>query len=188
MAVAALALCAATVADADLEAGRRKAELCAACHGPAGNSVNPAVPSIAGQPAQFLSTELFLFRQGMRKDPQMSAIAAGLSNGDLNDLAEYFSSEKLAPPKHRTAPENAAAGPVLAKKYNCVECHGRQLLGQQHIPRLAGQQPDYLLAQLKGFKAGTRADIDGYMTQMAQPLSDKDIEVLVDYIAGLGAP
>jgi cytochrome c553 len=40
-------------------------------------------------------------------------------------------------------------------------------------------------AQLRGFKAGTRADIDGYMTQMAQPLSDKDSEVLVDYLAGL---
>jgi cytochrome c553 len=187
IALAALALSAATLAGADPAAGRRKAEACAACHGPAGNSVNPAVPSIAGQPAQFLSTELFLFREGTRKDPQMSAIAGGLSNADLNDLAQYFSSEKLAPPKHFTAPDNAAAGPVLAKKYNCVECHGRELLGQQHIPRLAGQQPNYLLAQLKGFKAGTRADIDGNMTSAAQLLSDQDINVLVDYLAGLNA-
>jgi cytochrome c553 len=59
------------------------------------------------------------------------------------------------------------------------------LLGQQHIPRLAGQQPGYLLAQLKGFKAGKRADIDGNMTSAAQALSDKDIEVLADYLAGL---
>jgi len=185
IAFAALALGAASLAEADREAGRRKAEVCAACHGPAGNSVDPAVPSIAGQPAQFISTELFLFREGNRKDPQMSPIAAGLSNGDLNDLAEYFAAEKPAPPKHRTASENAAAGPALAHQFNCVQCHGRELLGQQHIPRLAGQQPGYLLTQLKGFKAGTRADIDGNMTSAAHALSDQDIEVLVDYLAGL---
>jgi len=187
IAFAALALGAASVAWADREAGRRKAEVCAACHGPTGNSLNPVVPSIAGQPAQFISTELFLFREGTRKDPQMSPIAASLSNGDLSDLAEYFAAEKLAPPKHRTAPENAAAAPALAHKFNCVQCHGPELLGQQHIPRLAGQQPDYLLAQLRGFKAGTRADIDGNMTSAAQALSGQDIEVLVDYLAGLDA-
>jgi cytochrome c553 len=187
IAFAALALGAANLAGADREAGRRKAEVCAACHGPAGNSVDPAVPSIAGQPAQFVSTELFLFREGNRKDPQMSPIAAGLSNGDLNDLAEYFAAEKPAPPKHRSASQNAAAGPALAHQFNCVQCHGRELLGQQHIPRLAGQQPDYLLAQLRGFKAGTRADIDGNMTSAAHALSDQDIEVLADYLAGLDA-
>jgi len=187
IAFAALALGAASLAAADREAGRRKAEVCAACHGPAGNSANPAVPSIAGQPAQFVSTELFLFREGNRKDPQMSPIAAGLSNGDLNDLAEYFAAEKLGPPKHRSAPQNAAAGPALAHQFNCVQCHGGELLGQQHIPRLAGQQPDYLLAQLRGFKAGTRADIDGNMTSAAHALSDRDIEVLADYLAGLDA-
>jgi len=187
IAFAALALGAASVAGADREAGRRKAEVCAACHGPAGNSVDPAVPSIAGQPAQFVSTELFLFREGNRKDPRMSPIAAGLSNGDLNDLAAYFAAEKPAPPKHRSAPGNAAAGPALARKFNCVQCHGPELLGQQHIPRLAGQQPDYLLAQLRGFKAGTRADIDGNMTSAAHALSDQDIQVLADYLAGLNA-
>jgi cytochrome c553 len=182
---AALALGAASLAWADREAGRLKAEVCFACHGPAGNSVNPAVPSIAGQPAQFIATELFLFREGNRKDPQMSPIAAGLSNGDLNDLAEYFAAGKPAPPKHRTAPENAAAAPALAHKFHCVQCHGPELLGQQHIPRLAGQQLDYLLAQLKAFKAGARADIDGNMTSAAQALSDQDVQILADYLAGL---
>ena len=172
---------------ADIEAGRQKAAACAECHGTDGNSTDPAVPSIAGQPAQFLSTELFFFREGYRKNPQMSPATTNFSNADLNDLGAYFSSLKMASPKHRTATENGAAGPDLTKKFRCVQCHGPALQGQQHIPRIAGQQPDYLRAQLKGFKRGTRADIDGYMTQMAQPLSDKDIEVLVDYLAGLGA-
>jgi cytochrome c553 len=69
-----------------------------------------------------------------------------------------------------------------------VQCHGPALLGLQHIPRLAGQQFEYLKTQLRGFKAQTRADLDGNMTSAAQALTDKDIDVLVDYLAGLGAP
>ena len=115
----------------------------------------------------------------------MSPVAAGLSNAEMNDLAAYFATVKAAPPRHRTAADNAKAGAELAQKFHCSQCHGPLLLGQQHIPRLAGQQPDYLRAQLKSFKAGTRADMDGNMTSAAQPLTDKDIDVLVDYLAGL---
>lgn len=183
-ATAALFVCAAPAAD--IEAGRAKAQVCAACHGADGNSSNPAIPSLAGQPAQMIATQLFQFREGNRKNEQMAPMAANLSNSDMNNLAAYFASLKPAPPAHRTAAENAAAGPALTKKFNCVQCHGPNLHGQQHIPRLAGQQHDYLLAQLRLFKVGKRADMDGNMTAAAQQLSDKDIEVLADYISGLG--
>ena len=162
-------------------------QLCAACHGPEGNSTQPAMPSLAGQPAQFISTQLFQFREGNRKDPQMTPVAKPLSNAAMNELARYFSRQKPAAPSHKTRPENAAAGRELAERFNCVQCHGPALAGVQHIPRLAAQQYEYLKTQLKGFKAQTRADLDGNMTSAAQPLSDKDIEVLADYLAGLGS-
>jgi cytochrome c553 len=162
-------------------------QACVACHGPAGNSTNPAVPAIAGQPAQFISTALFLYRQGSRKDPQMTPVAAGLTNAEMNELADFFSKQKAAAPSHKTSPDNAAAGKRLAEKHNCVQCHGPALMGLQHIPRLAGQQLEYLRVQLRAFKAQTRADIDGNMSAAAQPLSDKDIEILADYLAGLDA-
>jgi len=116
----------------------------------------------------------------------MSAMAEKLSNAEMNELATYFSKQKAAAPRHKSKPENAAAGPGLGKKFNCSQCHGPQLLGQQHIPRIAGQQYEYLLTQLKGFKAQTRADIDGNMTSAAQALTPQDIEALADYLAGLG--
>jgi len=175
-------------AAADIEAGKQKAQVCVACHGPADNSTNPVMPSLAGQPAQFISIELFQFREGNRKDAQMTPMAANLSNADMNDLAAYFSAQKPEPPTHKTDPANAAVAPDLAKQLHCSQCHGPALLGQQHIPRLAGQQFDYLKTQLRGFKAGTRADLDGNMTSAAQALTDKDIDVLTDYLAGLGAP
>ena len=166
----------------------RKALTCVVCHGPGGNSTDPATPSLAGQPAQSTALQLFMFRQGNRKDPQMSPMASGLSNADMNELAAYFSRQKPAAPSHKTAPENAAGGRRLAEQHHCVQCHGPALLGLQHIPRLAGQQFAYLRAQLRGFKARTRADFDGNMTSAAELLSEKDIEVLVDYLSGLTLP
>jgi cytochrome c553 len=172
----------------DADTGRKKAQVCAVCHGPGGNSANPLVPTLAGQPQQFIVTQLFMFREGKRKDAQMSAFAASLSNADLNDLAAYFSAQPHAPLPHASAPETAAAGRRIAEQHNCVACHARNLMGQQHIPRLAGQQTEYLRTQLRGFKASTRFDMDGNMTSAAQALSDADIDILADYLSGLGEP
>jgi cytochrome c553 len=175
-------------ARADAEAGRQKAQVCFACHGPSGNSANPAIPTLAGQPQQFIVTQLFMFRDGKRKDAQMSPFAANLSNADLNDLAAYFSAQPHAAPNRATSPETVVAGRRITEQQNCVACHAKNLMGQQHIPALAGQQFEYLRTQLRGFKASTRFDMDGNMTSAAQALSDADIEILADYLAGLGAP
>ena len=170
---------------ADAAAGQKKAQVCVACHGPNGNSTNPAMPALASQPQQFIVTQLFMFREGNRKDPQMSPVAAKLTNADLNDLAAFFSAQKRLASGQKVSPEKAKAGGQLAQKYNCVQCHGPQLYGQQHIPRLAGQQAEYLRVQLRGFKAQTRFDMDGNMPSAAQPLSPADIDLLAEYISGL---
>jgi cytochrome c553 len=185
---AALMLCVGAAGAADAEAGKQKAVLCEACHGPEGNSIIPANPSIAGQPGQFITTALFFFREGNRKDPQMSPIAAPLSNAEMNDLAAYFSSLKPMTGKRKASDEALAAGPAMSQKFMCTQCHGPQLRGTQHIPGIAGQQMEYLKTQLTLFKAQKRADIDGNMTSAAQVLSAKDIEILADYISGIGAP
>ena len=175
-------------AAAGVEEGRAKAEVCVACHGPGGNSVNPVWPSIAAQPRQFIVSALFQFREGKRKNELMSPMAANLSNADMNDLAAYFSAQKLVPTGVKTTPDNAAAGARLAAQHNCTACHAANLMGQQHIPRIAGQQAVYLRDQLRSFKASTRADMDGVMTSAAQALTLPDIDILADYLAGLAPP
>lgn len=170
---------------ADIEPIATKAAVCAACHGAQGNSTNPVIPSLAGQPKQFITTQLIMFREGNRKDPQMSPMAANLGNADINDFGTYFSAQTPAPPAHQTDPDKIAASRRLTEQNHCVSCHGPELKGQQHIPRLAGQQAVYLRTQLRGFKASTRFDMDGVMTSAAQALSEKDIEILAEYLAGL---
>jgi cytochrome c553 len=170
---------------ADGEAGRHKAEVCVPCHGASGNSTNPAIPSLAGQPPLYTYYQLLLFRQQQRSDPQMAPFVANLSDADMQDIAAYYAGQTPAVLPGANDPAQAAAGQKLVKAYYCDSCHAPGLVGQQHIPRLAGQQYAYLVKQLRAFKAQTRADMDGSMTMAAQPLSAEDIETLAHYMAHL---
>jgi cytochrome c553 len=163
----------------------QKAQVCVSCHGAGGNAALPNIPNIAQQPKQFLVSALYQFREGKRKNDMMAPVTAGLSNADLNELAAYFSSQKLTPPKSTLTPEQLAVGVELTQKNNCIACHAKDLSGQQHIPRLAGQRQEYVKAQLTSFHNSTRFDMDGVMTSAAQALTDKDIEALAIYVAGL---
>ncbi|MDX1594843.1 MAG: cytochrome c [Gammaproteobacteria bacterium] len=78
----------------DVAAGRAKAAVCAACHGPEGISANPQWPNLAGQKDLYLIKQLKAFRDGTRVDPLMSAQAQPLSDQDIEDLAAYYSSLK----------------------------------------------------------------------------------------------
>lgn len=172
---------------ADVEPGGKKAEPCAACHGPNGNATIPGTPSLAGMPAFYTHWQLIMYRDGRRRDPQMSPFAINLSDGDMADLAAYYAAQ---PPRRRPAAidaARAAAGRPLAEAQHCTSCHGPGLLGQQAVPRLAGQDFDYLLKRLRGYKAKTTSDLDGMMTMVAQPLTDTDVENLTHFMASLGA-
>ncbi len=129
-----------------------------------------------------------MFREGQRKNEQMTPFAAKLSNADLNDLAQYYSAQKLTPPTRRPEGDIVARGRAVTENNNCVACHTPTLVGQQHIPRLAGQHKPYLLEQLKAFKASTRADLDGTMTSAAQGLALDELEMVAEYLATFVAP
>jgi cytochrome c553 len=187
IALALLATVGAPARAADVEAGKRKAEACGACHGADGNATIPGTPSLAGQPVYFTHWQLIKYRDGRRKDPQMSPLAKNLTDTDIADLAAYFAAQRALPRPATTDPTKAAEGKRLATLHHCASCHRPDLSGQQQVPRLAGQDYDYLLRLLRGFKAKTASDLDGTMTMAVQPLRDDDIENLVHYIASLGA-
>jgi cytochrome c553 len=173
----------------DAEAGRQKAEAeCVSCHGKNGTSEQETVPSIGGQWNDYVVLALFQFRNGHRPSEVMGPIAKPLSDDDLGNLAAYYSALSPWDPIRRASAAAAAAGPGLAQQRNCVQCHAPGLAGQQSVPRLAGQRPEFLTAQLHGFRAGTRGDIDGNMTSAVKDLTDTEVVTLTDYISGLSTP
>ena len=78
---------------ADYDAGKSKAEVCAACHGADGNSQITIYPKLAGQYKNYLINTLSSYKSGSRKNAIMNGFAAGLSNQDIEDLSEYFSKQ-----------------------------------------------------------------------------------------------
>ena len=147
----------------------------------------PGTPSLAGQPALFTHWQLIKYRDGRRRDPQMTPFAEKLTDADMAELAKYYAAQR---PRQRPAPVDPAkaeAGRALAATHHCTSCHRPGLTGHEQIPRLAGQDYTYLARQLGGFKAKTASDLDGTMTMAAQPLGAQDIEPLVHFMASLGA-
>ncbi len=81
----------------DPEAGKAKATVCAACHGPAGFSPSGQWPNLAAQKEEYIVLQLKAFKDGSRKNALMSPQAASLSDKDIENLASYYASMKCAP-------------------------------------------------------------------------------------------
>ncbi|MEY3519011.1 MAG: hypothetical protein RLZ89_1871 [Pseudomonadota bacterium] len=162
-----------------------KAATCLACHGVNGNSVMPGVPSLAAQNARYIYLQLRDYQEGRRDNPMMSPMAAGLTRPEMQELANYFSQQKLSSKNFKADPDKAKLGLAKANETLCAMCHLGEFKGQNEIPKVAGQNFDYVVSMLKAFKAKTRTNDAGNMTSVASTLSDEDIENLGHYIAGL---
>ena len=186
-AFAVLALSAAAPASAqDVEAGAKKAaEVCAACHGPDGNSSQGIYPSLAGQTARYIYLQLKDFNEGRRTDSLMTPVAKTLTRDDMLGVAAYFAAQELRPIDFQADPDRVAKGSAKAAVTLCTMCHGTGFRGQNEIPRVAGQQHDYIVKQLKDFKEGRRTNDAGNMASVSKTLSDDDIENLAQYLATL---
>jgi cytochrome c553 len=178
-------LLASAVRGADDAAARAKAAACAACHGADGNGTIPGTPSIAAMPPWFTHWQLIMYRDGRRKDPQMSPLIANMSDADMGELSAFYAGQKATARPASVDAARVAAGRTLAQTHNCLSCHGPGLMGQNLVPRVAGQDFAYLKQRLAGYKTKTASDLDGMMTMVAQALSDEDVDNLVHFMASV---
>jgi cytochrome c553 len=171
---------------ADLDAAKKKAELCVGCHGDNGISQMENVPSLAGLPDQFIQWQLVFFRSGARKSEQMQPIVEEISNDDIRNLGAYFAS--LTPPKGQPDddPDLSKKGAQAAVGRRCANCHTDSFAGTNAVARIAGQREDYLLKALHDYKAGVRSGGGmAAMADVAYPLSEEEITALAHYLAHL---
>ena len=161
------------------------AETCGVCHGADGNSPAAVFPNLAGQNARYLYLQLKDFKEGRRNDPLMSPIAKQLEKMEMQALAKHFSEQKPKPVKFTADNAKAAAGKKIADDALCPMCHLGGFVGQNEIPRVAGQHPEYVRKQLTDFRARNRTNDGGNMTAYSASLTDDDIENLVHYIGTL---
>ncbi|HEX5786988.1 MAG TPA: c-type cytochrome [Woeseiaceae bacterium] len=184
-----------SLVDGDIEAGKAKATPCSACHGAAGVSLSPLWPNLAGQGAPYIVAQLKAFKGGLRKDPLMTPQAMPLSEADMADLAVYF--ESLPAAVQSVADVDAIdraeatwrGGDPAEGVAACLACHGPTGKGNPAAlyPALGGQHAAYIAKQLRDYAAGTRVS-DGktrIMREIAERMSQEDIEALAAYIQGL---
>lgn len=175
----------------DLAAGEAKAAMCAACHTADGSRGAATYPILQGQHPQYLAKQLTEFKEGVRKNAVMTGMAAALTPEDIRNISAFYAGKKakdgFAKNKDTVAlGEKIYRGGIVKKTVPaCAACHGPTGSGiPAQYPRLGGQHADYVKAQLTAFRQGDRAN-NASMTSIAANLSDKEIDALSDYIAGL---
>jgi len=184
------------LASGNLEDGAAKSKACIAFHNADGNSTVPLWPKIAGQSEKYLTKQLLEYRKGdkgARNVPAMYAIVQNLSDQDIADLAKYFSSQKTSPNSAKAS--LVELGEKIYREGNpktgvtaCIACHGVRGDGNSlaGFPKLSGQHPEYTIDQLKKYSTNERStDPNGIMRNISQRLTDKEIEAVSSYVAGL---
>ena len=173
-------------------------QICAACHGADGNSQIAVNPKLAGQIPEYLHKQLVNFKaaagkKAERDNPLMAGMVASLSPEAMRNLAAYYAGQTAKPCTAKSKDlvalgQKIYRGGVAGKGVAaCASCHGPNGAGMPaQYPRLAGQHAEYTETQLKAFRAGERAnDPNNAMRGVAGKLSDREIQGVSDYIAGL---
>ena len=165
--------------------------VCAACHGPDGNSGTPDFPKLAQQHPEYLVKQLTEFKSDKRANPVMKGFASALSEEDMKNIAYWVSSKKAAPGAAKdkesvTLGEKIYRGGIADRQIPaCAGCHSPNGAGiPAQFPRLSGQHANYAVAQLTAFRDGVRKN-SLQMTQVAAKLNDREIKAVADYVSGL---
>jgi len=142
-------------------------------------------PSLAGQPALFLTNQLILMREKLRKSEVMAPFVTGLKDDEIIALAEHYAKLRPEPTGEPVDRALAARGKVLAEQLHCGSCHLPNYEGREQMPRLAHQRIDYLILSLTAYRDGTRSGIDTSMNGAMYGVSEQDIRALAHHAASI---
>ena len=156
------------------------AAACAGCHGEAGVTTTPGFPSLVALTPQYLTTAMKAYRSGQRQNDTMKSMLAAIGDADINHIALFYALQK---PSRAQTPAAGDQQAGRASTVGCAGCHGDQgVSSNPATPSLAGQDAEYLVAALRAYKNGARADET--MKTLAGPLDDATMKNIAAYYAG----
>jgi cytochrome c553 len=163
---------------------------CSLCHGMQGESASPVFPRLAAQHPEYMAKQLKDFREGRRKGT-MNEMTVDLKDDEIAGLANYFGA-KPSKARRPSDADLAGVGRYIYDKGNrytgvasCSSCHGAKAYGTVQLPRLAGQNVQYLETQLKEFNQRARTNDNAVMHSIASKLTELETVAVSVYIAGL---
>src|SRR5918993_4667095 len=167
------------------------AEGCVACHGQRGIASDPQNPNLAGQSAVAIYKQLHDYKSGSRVHDVMTAIAQGLDDRQIEEVAAHFASSTrrdLDPTTAEVVDEDIVRlverGDPARGLPACNSCHGDNAGGPLETPTLSHQNREYLARQLRAYKTSERRnDIYTRMRSVAKLLTDREIDRLANFYA-----
>ena len=170
---------------AQAEGIEEKAAVCSACHGENGVPIDNVTPIIWGQMEGYIYLQLRDFKSGARANDLMQPVVADLTKDDLKALAAYFAAKPWPDLQQPSASKDVAAAAVaLNTSVGCTGCHLGDYQGDSTVPRLAGQQHEYMDKTIKEFRDRTRANNPGMSDLMLASPPD-GLQAMSTYLAGL---
>lgn len=157
----------------DPAAGKPLSAMCGGCHGAAGVSADAATPSLAGQDPQYLLNAIKAYRT-TRQHWGMQRYVAGLGDREAEHLAAFYATQH--PLAADTIP--ASAGELAAK---CNRCHDADDSPSIAMPKIKGQDKDYLIMALRAYRDDRRES--STMHRMSSVYSNAIIEDIASYYA-----
>lgn len=184
-----------TLGNPEVPANTIALQVCSNCHGPQGISTSPVFPNLAAQQQPYLVEQLKSFKSHTRADPSASKYMWGLSmhltDGQIEGLAAYFSSQKPAI-ETSANPQSIKEGQLIFERGiaesntpACNSCHGPKAEGNQQFPRLAGQHADYIVKQLQVFQQTDDRPEAALMKFVAQGLTTENMKSVASYLEAI---
>lgn len=171
-------------------------QVCSNCHGATGNSISPNFPNLAAQQQAYLVSQLSGFKNHNRMDPAgyeyMWGLSHNLTDRQIQELATYFSSQRLERRPIEGRPERVAAGKAVFTDGlpaqgipACASCHGPEGMGNAAFPRIAGQHADYVEKQLRVFQRTNERPQGVVMKTVAHQLTKQNIADVAAYLQSM---
>lgn len=166
---------------------------CASCHGQAGEGAGQT-PGLARLPKPYIAKQLRDFADGARKNESMQYVARNLTASEIESASAYYAALPASGETVRDLGADTKRGKKLVQQGDwklgipaCATCHGQEGKGVgSSFPRLAGQQPEYLLSQLAAWKGGNRHNSpQALMDDIASRMSNEDMVAVAQYYGSL---
>ncbi|MFT4726528.1 MAG: cytochrome c553 [Granulosicoccus sp.] len=156
---------------------------CEGCHGANSVPVATNIPILSGQQYYYLYVQLKDYKAGRRENAIMTPMTQNLSKADMKALAEYFSTKPWPNVDSFPNSELADMGNSALDAGQCSQCHSKYK-GDSRIPRVAGQQLDYMIQTMSDFKNKVRLNSPA-KGSLFSSFSDEDLVAMSHYLSGL---
>lgn len=154
---------------------------CAGCHGTNGASAGPSMPTLAGQPVEYIVDSMKKFKSGERPSSIMGRLAKAYTDDDFRAMGEFFGEKKFIRRSQAVDAAKVAKGKQVHEE-NCKKCHQEGGRESEDGGVIAGQWKEYLQITMSDFRSKARP-MPKKMAEKFEGLNQDELDALIHFYA-----